>query len=77
MQNLGTMKRTIFFTLLFISLVLGFSISKAQDPNFSQHFNAPIYYNPAYTGLTTGLRARFLYRDQWPSLPVDYKAYHF
>ena len=48
-----------------------------QDPNYSQFLNVPQYYNPAYTGLYTGVRARFSFRDQWPALPYDFKAYHF
>lgn len=48
-----------------------------QDPNYSQFLNTPLYYNPAYTGLYTGMRARFSYRNQWPKLPYDFKAYHF
>ena len=48
-----------------------------QDPNYSQFLNTPLYYNPAYAGLYTGVRARFSFRDQWPSLPYDFKAYHF
>jgi len=49
----------------------------AQDPNYSQFLNVPLYYNPAYTGLYTGVRARFSFRDQWPALPYDFKSYHF
>lgn len=49
----------------------------AQDPAYSQFQNTPLYYNPAYTGLYTGVRARFSFRDQWPALPYDFKAYHF
>jgi type IX secretion system PorP/SprF family membrane protein len=48
-----------------------------QDPNYSQFLNNPVYYNPAYTGLYTGIRARLTFRDQWPALPYDFKAYHF
>ena len=48
-----------------------------QDPYFTQYFSTPIYYNPAFTGLGTGLRARFNYRDQAPRLPVDFKALYF
>jgi type IX secretion system PorP/SprF family membrane protein len=51
--------------------------SFGQDTYFSQFQNVPIYYNPAYTGLYTGVRARFAFRDQWPALPYDFKAYHF
>ncbi|WP_240526774.1 PorP/SprF family type IX secretion system membrane protein [Candidatus Sulfidibacterium hydrothermale] len=49
----------------------------AQDITFSQFFNNPTYYNPAYVGLTTGLKIRFDGRRQWTSLPGDYKAYSF
>lgn len=45
--------------------------------NYSQHFSTPIYYNPAFTGVNTGVRARFLYRDQWPSLPISFRSYYF
>ncbi len=48
-----------------------------QDMNYSQYFSTPIYYNPAFTGINTGLRARFLFREQWPSAPIDYKSYYF
>jgi type IX secretion system PorP/SprF family membrane protein len=51
--------------------------AQGQDPNFSQYFNAPTYYNPAFTGINTGLHARFTYRDQWPNLPASFKSYYF
>jgi type IX secretion system PorP/SprF family membrane protein len=50
---------------------------KAQDVNYSQFFNTQTYYNPALTGITTGLRAGFSFRDQWPKLPVDFMSYYF
>jgi type IX secretion system PorP/SprF family membrane protein len=49
----------------------------AQDPIFTQFYNNPLYYNPATVGLSPGMRMRFNYRDQWPSLPVDFKTYDF
>ncbi len=72
------MKRSIIypFLLLLGSLFLNLA-THGQDMNYSQYFSTPIYYNPAFTGLNTGLRARFLFRDQWPSLPIDYKSYYF
>lgn len=48
-----------------------------QDPNYSQWLNAPLYYNPAYAGLSSGLRARFSARDQWPNLQQDFRTYYF
>jgi type IX secretion system PorP/SprF family membrane protein len=49
----------------------------AQDPIFTQFYNNPLYYNPGTVGLNQGMRMRFNYRDQWPSLPVDFKTYDF
>ena len=51
--------------------------SNGQDPNYSQFFNTPLYYNPAFTGISKGLNVRFSFRDQWPNLPVDFKSYYF
>ena len=62
---------------LFLAAIVTTSGLFAQDPNYSQFLNAPVYYNPAYTGLYTGLHARMSFRDQWPALPYDFKAYHF
>jgi len=51
--------------------------ARCQDPHISQWFSCPSYFNPGYTGVNTGLRARFLFRDQWPNLNNDYKSYLF
>ena len=65
--------------LVFLTCILtGAAIQLfGQDPNYTQFLNNQLYYNPAYTGLYTGIRARFSFRDQWPELPYDFKAYHF
>ena len=44
---------------------------------YSQFTLNPIYYNPAYTGISEGLRLRTNYRKQWPNLPGDYRSYNF
>jgi type IX secretion system PorP/SprF family membrane protein len=72
--------KTISFNFFPFHLLLLFLLSEkslAQDMNYTQYFATPIYFNPAFTGLTPGLRARFLYRDQWPQLPIDFKSYNF
>jgi type IX secretion system PorP/SprF family membrane protein len=61
----------------FLVLILTVTEVHGQDPNFSQYFNVPVYYNPAFTGINTGLHARFTYRDQWPNLPASFKSYFF
>jgi type IX secretion system PorP/SprF family membrane protein len=70
------MKKIRIISLIF---VMGFAANHlfGQDMNYTQFVNNPVYYNPAYTGLSIGLRARLSFRDQWPALPYDFKAYHF
>lgn len=72
------MKRKLMFKSILIAAVVSLATPTfSQDPLFTQYFSAPLYYNPAFTGIGTGLRARFNYRDQWPALPNDYRAYYF
>ncbi len=41
----------------------------AQDPHFSQFYNAPTYFSPALTGVFNGsVRAGVIYRDQWSAV---------
>ncbi len=69
------MKRKISLFIL-INLLLTCGIS-AQDFDFSQWYNNPTYYNPAYVGLTTGLKARFTYRRQMVKIPASFRTYSF
>lgn len=62
---------TMFLVLLITENV------KSQDPNFSQYFNNPVYYNPALIGADVGMKIRFQYRDQWSNLPGDFKTLNF
>ncbi|MCX6247141.1 MAG: PorP/SprF family type IX secretion system membrane protein [Bacteroidetes bacterium] len=71
------MKKPIFILFFIIGFLLLLSPARGQDPNYSQFFSTPLYYNPAYTGINTGVRARFTFRDQWPNLPVDFRSYYF
>lgn len=71
------MKKPIFIPFFIIGFLLLLSPARGQDPNYSQFFSTPLYYNPAYTGINTGVRARFTFRDQWPNLPVDFRSYYF
>ena len=72
------MKNRYIFPILVILGLLGIQPGTfSQDMNYTQYFSTPIYYNPAYTGINSGLRARFLFRDQWPSLPNPFKSYYF
>jgi type IX secretion system PorP/SprF family membrane protein len=71
------MKKHLLIPVFLLGLFFLVPESRGQDPNYSQYFSAPIYFNPANTGINTGLRARFSFRDQWPNLPVDFRSYYF
>jgi type IX secretion system PorP/SprF family membrane protein len=64
-------------SLILAAMIFLTGFTKGQDPNFSQFFNTPLYYNPAFTGLNAGVHGRFTFRDQWPNLPADFKSYYF
>ena len=70
-------KKTTHSMIMILGLFFMMSVSRGQDPNYSQWLSAPLYYNPAFTGLTNGIRARLSYRDQWPNLPVDFHTLYF
>lgn len=63
--------------LLVFILTGAMFVAQAQDVNFSQYFNNPTYYNPAYVGLSTGLKVRLDIRKQWTGLSGDYHAFSF
>lgn len=69
------MKRILTFSILFnFLLTCGLN---SQDFDFSQWYNNPTYYNPAYVGLSTGLKARFTYRRQMVKIPASFRTYSF
>ncbi len=47
----------------------------AQDLEFSQYFNAPIYTNPAFAGVDEGPRFTMNYRNEWAALGDAYISY--
>jgi type IX secretion system PorP/SprF family membrane protein len=65
--------------LLFaLVIITGFCIDlRAQDPQFSQFYNAPLYLNPGFTGATQSNRVILNYRLQWPNLPQTFATYAF
>jgi type IX secretion system PorP/SprF family membrane protein len=72
-------KKPRFKALLIFAVILLFIIpeAKTQDVQFSQFTMLPLYYNPAYTGLEQGMRAKFAYRRQWVKMPEEFKAMNF
>lgn len=71
------MRKLLFYPVMLMGMLCIIQSAQSQDPNFTQYFSTPTYYNPAYTGISTGIRARFVYRDQWPNLPNDFRSYYF
>ena len=50
---------------------------KAQDPQFSQFYAAPLYINPAFTGASQFTRFGVNYRSQWPNLDASFETFSF
>ncbi len=71
-------KHLQFLILMTLGLTFAVQEARAQDPQFSQFYAAPLYLNPGFTGNTQMTRFGLNYRNQWPSLPgsfVTYSAY--
>ncbi len=64
-------KLLIVLTICLLQLNLA-----AQDMQFSQFYAAPLYINPAFTGSTIQHRLIMNYRNQWPSIPGAFEAFH-
>ena len=65
------MKRILLVALFNLWALLSY----AQDPQFSQYYQAPLYLNPGFTGITQHQRIVFNHRIQWPSLPQAFSTY--
>lgn len=49
--------------------------ANAQDPHFSQFFEAPLLRNPSLAGLFAGdIRLQAVYRNQWQSVTTPYQT---
>lgn len=46
---------------------------QAQDPQFAQYYNNPLYLNPAMTGLDDDIYFGLNYRSQWKSLDLPFE----
>ncbi len=62
------------FALLPLLLLLPLK-TKAQDPQFSQFYAAPLYLNPALTGNTFEDRAIINFRKQWAGTGPGFNTY--
>ena len=71
-HNFGLVALVALALLLLFALPLSL---RAQDVQFSQFYQAPLYLNPAFTGSLQGLRVGANYRNQWPGLASNYVTY--
>jgi len=67
------MKKFLGLCLLLLAGVVPRAL--AQDPQFSQYYQAPLYLNPGFTGITPQQRFVLNHRIQWPSLPQAFSTY--
>lgn len=65
------MKKTSF-TIIFVITAF---FAMCQDPQFSQYYQAPLYLNPGFAGVTDGQRLIANHRLQWPDLPQAFSTY--
>lgn len=62
--------------LLILVLLAGVSSHAiAQDPQFSQYYQVPLYLNPGFAGITSQQRVSIAHRVQWPNLPQAFATY--
>lgn len=64
--------KNLLLVLLFLC-----SVGKAQDPEFSQYYAAPLYLNPAFAGTSVDHRFIANYRNQWPNISQAFETYAF
>ncbi|MCX6266005.1 MAG: PorP/SprF family type IX secretion system membrane protein [Bacteroidetes bacterium] len=69
-----TVIKASFCAFLFSIVCL---FADAQDQNYTQYQNAPLYFNPALTGADPGIHTYSLGRLQWMSLPIPIKSFNF
>ena len=63
------MKRVLIIFFVLMSLD-----SFSQDPHFSQYCEAPLFLNPANTGLKNNTRVIINYRNQWAAVSTPYQT---
>lgn len=66
------LKRAILGIILFRLCI---ATCTAQDAEYSQFFNAPLYLNPAFAGVGEGPRFCMNYRNQWAALDNAFVTY--
>lgn len=58
----------------FIMGILISTVAWSQDPNFSQFYNNPVYYNPGMTAINNGFTLRINSRSLWTPIPGKFNT---
>lgn len=69
------MNKTVYLSFLWMLLLMG--RGNAQDIQFSQYYNSPLYLNPGFTGITPHQRLVANHRMQWPNLTQPFSSFAF
>jgi type IX secretion system PorP/SprF family membrane protein len=69
------MNRNLKSILLACTALLLCVQGRGQDFQFSQFYAAPLYLNPALTGISQETRMGSVYRKQWPGLAYKFTAF--
>ncbi len=68
--------KTLKIHLFTLFIVFAFSFKgNAQDPNFSQFLNNPVYYNPALAAINGGYTFRSHARNLWAPIPGRFNTF--
>ncbi|MDB5230319.1 MAG: type secretion system rane protein PorP/SprF [Chitinophagaceae bacterium] len=69
------LKIKLFCVLVLPVIILLPLFTNAQEPHFSQFFDAPLLRNPSLAGLFEGdIRVQAVLRNQWASIATPYKT---
>jgi len=61
--------------LFLLCIALWVTIAQAQDPHFSQFYEAPLLLNPARAGFINGtFQLNGIYRSQWKEITIPFKT---
>ena len=70
-------KTNVFKWGIFFCSTIWSLLAKAQDPQFSQYYSAPLYLNPAFAGSSGCSRIVSNFRNQWFALNQPYNTFAF
>lgn len=67
--------RKRFLFLVLVCAFFGAQTVHAQDPNFSQFYNNPVYYNPSLVAINGGYTIRAHARNLWAPIPGKFNTF--